>query len=52
MSTPRLKANEGRKVNYTAPETATATATATVYFCGCKASGHSPLCDGTNKKPV
>lgn len=50
MSTPRLKANEGRKVNYTAP--ATATATATVYFCGCKASGHSPLCDGTNKKPV
>jgi len=30
----------------------TATENTTVYFCGCKASGAAPLCDGSHRKPV
>jgi CDGSH-type Zn-finger protein len=29
-----------------------ATESKTVYFCGCKASGNKPMCDGTHKKPA
>ena len=33
-----------------APVKYTATASKAVYFCGCKATKKTPLCDGTHNK--